>query len=205
MTRFTTCLLLVCLPLLALPASADDRRSARPLDERALRGTYVFAGRVLLNPVVPQGPQQQQPPQRLPVDCFSIGELRFDGRGGVKRRVEIRCPATANLLSTGLGAPPPLFEPTPQQIDVMGTTLTTRGKYHIGADGWGRFSEQGTARLGPLPGNPASLAGRIALRKMRGGVAQEIVFLIDHQSLQGPGAPGLINSDIGASFVARRR
>ena len=136
MKRFTTFLFLVCLPLLAAPAGADDRRKARPLNERALVGTYVFAGRVLLNPVVPQGPQQQQPPQRLPVDCFSIGELRFDGRGTIKRRIEIRCPATANLLGFCLGAPPP-------DMPVWAIKIRTRYVGRITYGAWTSASSRG--------------------------------------------------------------
>ncbi len=87
----------------------------------------------------------------------------------------------------------------------MGSTLTTSGTYQLGADGWGSFTDSGTFRLGPVPGNPTSSAGRLAVSQMRAGIAQELVVLIDQQSLQAPGAPMLINSDIGASFVARRR
>ena len=191
---------------IAAPIHASDLRapsSARPITERTLQGTYVFAGRVLIHPVAAK--QIQQNPSRLPVDCFAIGEFRFDGRGSVQRRVEIRCPATANLLIAGLGMPATVGEPTPQQVSIMGSTLTTKGSYTLNADGWGTFSDRGAFRLGPVPGNPTTSAGRFAVSQVRGDIAQELVVLIDQQSLQPPGAPMLVNSDIGASFVARRR
>ena len=188
---------------LILAANLAYGEKYRGFTTGTLKGTYVFAGRVLINPVVAHS--SQQPPQRVLVDCFSIGEFKFDGYGGLTRRVEIRCPTTSNLLLAGLGAPPPLFEPTQQEIDSAGTSFETKGTYQVDADGWGTFADTGLTRLGPLPGNPSSSAGRFALGKVRKGVAHELVLLIDHQSLQGPGAPGLINSDIGASFVARRR
>ena len=187
----------------AAVAEADTTKSVRPIDESALTGTYVFAGRVLINPIAAPGVPANPP--RLPVDCFVIGELRFDGRGRVKRRAEIRCPATRNLLLSGLGMPAPVGEPSVQQLKASSSTLTTEGTYQVGADGWGSFADTGTFRLGPVPGNPMSSAGRFALANLKGGVARELVVLIDQQSTQAPGAPGLINSDIGASFVARRR
>ncbi len=188
-------------------ATADDDKtnasSSRPINERTLRGTYVFAGRVLIHPVAAR--QVQKNPPRVPIDCFAIGELRFNGRGKVQRRAEIRCPATEHLLIAGLGAPAAVGEPTPQQLAVIGSTLTTTGTYTLNADGWGSFKDSGAFRLGPVPGNPMTSAGRFSVGKIRGGIAQELVVLIDHQSLQPPGAPMLVNSDIGASFVARRR
>ncbi len=186
-------------------AQADNvaGKSARPIDERVLKGTYVFAGRVLINPVA--APNVPANPPRLPVDCFVIGEFRFDGQGRIKRRAEIRCPATQNLLLTGLGMPAPTGEPNPAQLIATSSTFTAEGTYRIGADGWGSFADTGTFRLGPVPGNPMSSAGRFTVASLRGGIARELVVLIDHQSLQGPGAPMLVNSDIGASFVARRR
>ncbi len=197
----------VLLTLLAGSAAAladnQNGRSARPIDERALNGTYVFAGSVLINPVA--APNVPANPPRLPVECFVIGEFRFDGRGGIKRRAEIRCPATRNLLLTGLGMPAPRGEPTPAELVATSSTLVTQGTYQLGADGWGSFADTGTFRLGPVPGNPMSSAGRFTISTVRGGVARELVVLIDQQSLQGPGAPMLVNSDIGASFVARRR
>ena len=188
-------------------AQAQDYsgKTARPLDAGTLKGTYAFAGRVLINPSVPPGPGAPPSAQRVPIDCFAIGEFRFNGKGRVKRRVEIRCPTTQNLLMAGLGAPPPVGEPTPQQISVMGSSFESVGRYQLGADGWGSFSDSGSFRLGPVPGNPMTSAGRFTITDIRGGVAREIVVLIDQQSLQGPGAPMLMNSDIGAAFVARRR
>lgn len=87
----------------------------------------------------------------------------------------------------------------------MGSTMTSEGTYELNADGWGGFSDSGAFRLGPLPGNPTSGAGRISVSGIKDGVAQELVLLLDHQSLQPPGAPALVNSDIGAAFVAQRR
>ena len=184
---------------------ADDAtvKSAGPIDESALNGTYVFAGRVLINPVA--APNVPANPPRLPVDCFVIGEFRFDGLGAIKRRAEIRCPATENLLLTWLGMPAPVGEPTPPELTASSSTLTAQGTYQLGADGWGSFEDTGKFRLGPVPGNPMSSAGRFTVASLRGGIAREVVVLIDQQSLQGPGAPMLANSDIGASFVARRR
>ncbi len=197
--------ILVALLSTSSAALADNHngRSARPIDERTLNGTYVFAGSVLINPIA--APNVPANPPRLPVECFVIGEFRFDGRGGIKRRAEIRCPATQNLLLTGLGMPAPRGEPAPSELIASSSTLTTQGTYQLGADGWGSFSDTGTFRLGPVPGNPMSSAGRFTVSTVRGGVARELVVLIDQQSLQGPGAPMLVNSDIGASFVARRR
>ncbi|MDJ0655849.1 MAG: hypothetical protein QNJ40_16910 [Xanthomonadales bacterium] len=198
--------LLIISILFATPlcASSDDSGvKIRPLTDRTLIGTYVFATRVLLNPLA--GPPSETGASRLPVECFSIGELRFDGRGGLKRRVEIRCPATANLLATGLGGPAPIGEPTAQQLQIIGSTMTSEGRYQVNADGWGSFEDTGFFRLGPVPGNPASGAGRLSVLSTRYGTAQEIAVLIDHQSLQPPGAMQLVNSDIGASFVAKRR
>ncbi len=189
-----------------LPAAFADSaagRSARPIDERTLKGTYVFAGRVLINPIA--APNVTTSPPRLPVDCFVIGEFRFDGKGRLKRRAEIRCPATQNFLVAGLGAPAPRGEPNSQELVATSSAFTAEGTYQLGADGWGSFSDVGTFRLGPVPGNPMSSAGRFTIAKLRGGIARELVVIIDQQSLQAPGAPMLVNSDIGASFVAQRR
>lgn len=203
-TSHLTGLLLFLTSIAATAAAADDRKTThRPVDEHTLRGTYVFSGRVLLNPIL--GAPNQAAPTRALVDCFSIGEVRFDGRGTIRRRVEIRCPTTPTMVSAGLGVPVPPGEPGAVQLQVIGTTLTSEGSYELGADGWGTYTDAGAFRLGPIPGNPASGAGRIAVTQIRGGVAQEVVLLIDHQSMQPPGAPGLVNSDIGASFTARRR
>ncbi len=184
-------------------AEGTTGKSARPIDERALKGTYVFSGRVLINPIAAPGVPANPP--RLPVDCFVIGEFRFDGRGRVKRRAEIRCPATENLLLTGLGMPAPRGEPSAAEQIASSSTLTAEGTYQLGADGWGSFADTGTFRLGPVPGNPMTSAGRFTVADLKAGVAREVAVLIDQQSLQAPGAPMLVNSDIGASFVARRR
>ncbi|MDJ0748019.1 MAG: hypothetical protein QNJ11_00980 [Woeseiaceae bacterium] len=197
---------LIIAMFVGLPVAFADnmeRKSARPIDERALKGTYVFAGRVLINPVA--APKVAASPPRLPVDCFVIGEFRFDGKGRIKRRAEIRCPATQEFLVAGLGVPAPRGEPNSSELVATSSTLTAEGTYQLGADGWGSFADMGTFRLGPVPGNPMSSAGRFTIANVRGGIARELVVIIDQQSLQAPGAPMLVNSDIGASFVARRR
>lgn len=204
MTYAKTVFTMVLVIVTALSSSAGElTRGVRPIDERTLHGTYVFAARVLLNPSV--APQVQQNPPRVLIDCFSIGELRFDGRGGVKRRVEIRCPTTPNLLAAGLGVPASTTEPTPSELAIIGSTLTAQGTYDLKPDGWGQFADRGAFRLGPVPGNPTTGAGRVAVTRIRGGVAQEIAVLLDHQSLQPPGVMVLVNSDIGNAFVATRR
>ncbi len=189
--------------LVVINVHAEDREERRRLGPQTLNGTYVFSGRVLLNP--PVAPTPPENPPRVLIDCFSVGEIRFDGRGGMRRRVEIRCPTTQSLLSAGLGAPVPLGEPSPQQLDVIGSSLVTRGRYALGAGGGGEFSDAGEFRLGPVAGNPTSGAGRIVVSRVRGGVARQVHLLIDHQSLVPPGGQISVNSDIGASFVAYRR
>ncbi|HKJ17354.1 MAG TPA: hypothetical protein VJ984_08400 [Xanthomonadales bacterium] len=176
----------------------------QPLTERTLTGTYVFSGQVLLNPVTDMSDPQM--PVRSLVSCFSVGEMEFDGAGGLFRKVEIFCPTTPVLLAAGLAPPPPLGEPSEQQLGILGSTLTSEGDYTVSPSGWGEWHEEGEFRLGPVPNNPASGYAQFSVGKLDpSGKAEEIHFVIKNQSLQAPGAPMLINSDMGGSFVARRR
>ncbi len=181
----------------------DSNRHQAPISERTLRGTYVFSGQVLLNPVV--NPVAAGNPPRALITCFSVGEIHFDGRGHTTRNVEIQCPTTPSLLAAGLGAPPPLGEPTPGDLARMGATMTSSGSYELNADGRGSLRDTGVFRLGPIPGNPASGDLHIRVSSIRGGLAHKVHILLKQQSVQPPGAPMLMNSDIGAAFVAYRR
>jgi len=183
---------------------AVQHMSARHLNEKALSGVYVFSGQVLLNPITDMSNPQN--PVRSLVNCFSIGEILFDGEGSMARKVEIFCPTTPEILAAGLGAPPPVGYPTEQQLNILGSTLTSEGEYKIFADGWGEWSEEGEFRLGPVPHNPAAGHAQFAIGPLdRSGIAEEIYFLVKNQSIQAPGAPMLINGDVGATFVAKRR
>ncbi len=186
----------------ALGQTALDRERARAFDQRVLQGTYVHSGPVLINPPVINEVGVQE---RQLIRCFSTGTMTFDGAGAVTRRVEIFCPYTDALALLGVPAPP-LGQPTPEELAFLGSAFESAGTYTVDADGWGQLEDVGTFRFGAVSGLPMASVlqfslGRLGVR----GVARELNLLVKNQSTQFPGAPMLINSDVGAAFVAVKR
>lgn len=209
--KFKTCSTFFAVPLLVLFTQACGAEShvntgqgGKPISEATVQGHYAFSGRVLLNPITDMS--NPQAPVRSLVQCFSVGALWFDGAGGMGREIEIFCPTTPEMIDAGFGAPPPVGVPDQGQLQMLGSSLSTRGSYTLSADGWGEWTDEGSYRIGPIPDIPAVGFAQFTVAAVsHSGLAGEIHILIKNQSLQLPGAPMLINGDVGGSFVAHRR
>lgn len=207
---FSTFFLVPLLVLFTQACGAESHVNAglsqggKPVSEATVHGHYVFSGRVLLNPITDMS--DPQAPVRSLVQCFSVGSLWFDGAGGMEREIEIFCPTTPEMIDAGFGAPPPVGVPGEEQLRTLGSSLSTRGSYTLAADGWGVWTDEGSYRIGPIQDIPAVGVAQFAVAAVsQSGLAREIHILIKNQSLKLPGAPMLINGDVGGSFVARRR